>query len=45
VLRGEKAEAEAAITESIALHEELVTANPGRYQRELDRALAVAARI
>ncbi|WP_030470599.1 hypothetical protein [Lentzea aerocolonigenes] len=45
LLRSERAEAEAAITESIALHETLVAANPGRYQRELDRARAVAARI
>lgn len=45
LLRSERTEAEAAIRESIALHETLVTANPGRYQRELDRARAVAARI
>ncbi|WP_086666813.1 hypothetical protein [Lentzea kentuckyensis] len=45
VLRAERAEAEAAIAESLALHEELVIRNPGRYQRELDRARAVAAQI
>ena len=45
VLRAERAEAETAITESLALHEELVAVNPGRYQRELDRARRVAAQI
>ncbi|MGW4210578.1 tetratricopeptide repeat protein [Lentzea sp. NPDC004789] len=45
LLRGERAEAEPAITESIALHEELVAVNPGRYRRELDHARAVAAQI
>ncbi|MFJ5985654.1 hypothetical protein [Lentzea sp. NPDC092896] len=45
VLRAERAEAEAAITESLAMYEELAAHNPGRYQRELDRAQAVAARI
>ncbi|KJK42925.1 hypothetical protein UK23_35215 [Lentzea aerocolonigenes] len=45
VLRAERAEAEAAIAESLVLHEELVARNPGRYQRELDRARRVAAEI
>lgn len=45
VLRAERVEAEAAITESLVLHQELVAFNPGRYQRELDRARAVAAQI
>ncbi|MDT7786114.1 MAG: hypothetical protein QOF58_4533 [Pseudonocardiales bacterium] len=45
VLRAERAEAEAAITESLVLNEELVARNPGRYQRELDRARGVAAQL
>ncbi|MET9632134.1 hypothetical protein ABZX92_32200 [Lentzea sp. NPDC006480] len=45
VLRAERAEAEAAIAESLVLHQELVARNPGRYQRELDRAWGVAAQI
>ena len=45
VLRAERAEAGAAIAESLLLNEELVARNPGRYQRELDRARNVAARI
>ncbi|MDX8030167.1 hypothetical protein SK803_08090 [Lentzea sp. BCCO 10_0856] len=45
LLRAERAEAEAAITESLPLHEELAAANPGRYQRELDHARSVAAQI
>ncbi|HEX7302832.1 hypothetical protein [Lentzea sp.] len=44
-LRAERAEARAAITESLALHEELAATNPGRFRRELDRAREVAARI
>lgn len=44
-LRAERAEAEAAIAESLAMHRELAAANPGRYQRELDRALEVAAQL
>ncbi|GGM72125.1 hypothetical protein GCM10011609_04910 [Lentzea pudingi] len=44
-LRSERAEAEAAITESLAMYEELAAHNPGRYQRELDHARSVAARI
>lgn len=43
--RAERAEAEAAIAESLALHEELVARNPGRYQRELDRARKIAAQL
>ncbi|SFR30023.1 hypothetical protein SAMN04488564_12612 [Lentzea waywayandensis] len=45
VLRSERAEAEAAISESLAMYEELAAHNPSRYQRELDRAQAVAARL
>ncbi|MEU0876962.1 hypothetical protein ABZ345_00065 [Lentzea sp. NPDC005914] len=45
VLRAERAEAEAAIAESLLLKEELVARNPGRYQRELDRARRVAAQM
>lgn len=45
VLRAERAEAEAAIAESLVMHQELVVRNPGRYQRELDRARAVAAQL
>lgn len=43
--RSERAEAEAAIAESLAMYEELAAHNPGRYQRELDHARSVAARI
>ncbi|MDX8147758.1 hypothetical protein SK854_37000 [Lentzea sp. BCCO 10_0061] len=45
VLRSEHAEAEAAISESLAMYEELAAHNPGRHRRELDRARSVAARI
>ncbi len=45
VLRAERVEAGAAIAESLLLKEELVARNPGRYQRELDRARDVAAQI
>lgn len=45
LLRAERAEAAAAITESLALHEELAATNPGRYQRELDHARSVAAQL
>ncbi|MEV6239205.1 hypothetical protein [Lentzea sp. NPDC051838] len=45
VLRAERAPAEAAIAESLALHEDLVARNPGRYQRELDRARRVAGHL
>ncbi|MEU3641996.1 hypothetical protein AB0E59_01350 [Lentzea sp. NPDC034063] len=45
VLRAERAEAEAAISESLAMYAELAAHNPGRYQRELDHARGVAARI
>ncbi|MFD4675599.1 hypothetical protein ACFWNN_38135 [Lentzea sp. NPDC058450] len=41
-LRSERAEAGAAISESLVLQEELAAANPGRFQRELDRAKSVA---
>ncbi|MGW6442078.1 hypothetical protein [Lentzea sp. NPDC055074] len=44
-LRSERAEAGAAITESLAMYEELAAHNPGRYQRDLDRARSVAAQI
>ncbi|MFD5825100.1 hypothetical protein [Lentzea sp. NPDC060358] len=44
-LRGERAEAAAAITESLALHEDLAAAHPARFRRELDRAREVAARL
>lgn len=45
IVRAERAEAAAALTEALALHEELVARNPGRYQRELDRARRVAAQL
>ncbi|MGW6932174.1 hypothetical protein ACWGE0_19115 [Lentzea sp. NPDC054927] len=45
LLRAERAEAEAAITEALTLNEELSAANPGRYQRELDHARSVAAEV
>ncbi|RDI35045.1 hypothetical protein DFR72_101795 [Lentzea flaviverrucosa] len=44
-LRSERAEAEAAITESLARNEELAAFHPARYQRELDHARSVAARV
>lgn len=43
--RSERAEAEAAITEAVAMYEELTAHNPGRYQRDLDHARSVAAEI
>ncbi|GAB2808262.1 hypothetical protein GCM10027200_04980 [Lentzea nigeriaca] len=45
VLRAERAEAEAAIGESLVLHQELAAVNAGRYRRDLDRARGVAAQI
>ncbi|MET9229303.1 hypothetical protein [Lentzea sp. NPDC003310] len=44
-LRSERAEAEAAIAEALPMFEALAAHNPGRYQRELDHARAVAAAI
>lgn len=45
VLRSERAEAESAIAEALAMYEELAAFHPARYQRELDHARSVAARV
>ncbi|WP_439659114.1 hypothetical protein ACSHWB_43170 [Lentzea sp. HUAS TT2] len=44
-LRSERTEASVAITEALAMLEELAAHNPARYQRELDHAREVAGRI